>query len=236
MIPLYQMTSPPGPCGYLPDQRWTLHYVFIAQASAAEYQAHLERGWRRFGRSFFHPVCKKCQACRSLRVPTATFVPDRSQRRAWKANADVRLVIGTPGVTKEKLDLYDRFHDYQTLDKGWRDHDPKDPEDYAQSFVDNPFPTEEWSYFAGERLIGVGYVDVMPDSLSAIYFFHDPDDRGRSLGTFNVLKVLEAARSRGLAHVYLGYYVEGCRSLEYKARFRPNELIDPTGTWTPFLG
>jgi arginine-tRNA-protein transferase len=101
--------------------------------------------------------------------------------------------------------------------------------------VDNPFATEEWSYYAGNRLIGVGYVDRLPGALSAIYFFHDPDERRRSLGTFNVLAILEAARAQRIPYVYLGYYVEGCRSLEYKARFKANEVLAPDGTWQPLL-
>ena len=37
-------------------------------------------------------------------------------------------------------------------------------------------------------------------------------------------------------NAYLGYYVAGCRSLEYKARFRPNEILDDEGQWVPFDG
>jgi arginine-tRNA-protein transferase len=46
---------------------------------------------------------------------------------------------------------------------------------------------------------------------------------------------MDEAAGRGLPHVYLGYFVAGCRSLEYKARFRPNETLDTTGEWRPFL-
>ena len=42
------------------------------------------------------------------------------------------------------------------------------------------------------------------------------------------------ARAWGLPHVYLGYYVAGCGSLEYKARFRPNEVMEPNGKWVAF--
>jgi leucyl-tRNA---protein transferase len=234
MLPLYQVTSRPSACGYLPGRDWSLQYLFVAQASAEEYQTFLLRGWRRFGRAFFHPVCQACRECQSLRVPAAAFRPDRSQRRARKANADVRLQIGPPSVSREKLQLYDRFHRHQTDEKGWPVHHPKDPSDYADSFVDNPFPSEEWCYYVGERLVGVGYVDVVPAGLSAIYFFYDPDDGARSLGTFNVLKIIESTAARGLPYAYLGYYVEGCRSLEYKARFRPNEVLRPEGAWVPF--
>jgi arginine-tRNA-protein transferase len=70
--------------------------------------------------------------------------------------------------------------------------------------------------------------------MSAIYFFYDPDERDRSLGTWNVLSVIEEAARRKVPHLYLGYYVEGCRSLEYKARYRPNEVLADDGEWRPF--
>lgn len=235
MISLYQLTSPTLQCSYLPDQRSSMEYVFVAQASASEYQDRLLRGWRRFGRAFFHPVCKSCKRCLSLRVPVSSFRADRSQRRAVKANGDIRVVISKPEVSDEKLRLYDRFHEYQSLDKGWPEHGPKDPVEYVESFVDNPFPTEEWQYFLGDQLIGVGYVDVLPAAMSAIYFFYDPETKDRSLGTFNVLKVIGSAAERGIPHVYLGYCVEGCRSLEYKSRFRPNEVLQTDGSWKPYL-
>ena len=119
--------------------------------------------------------------------------------------------------------------------KGWPSHAGETADDYVESFVDNPFPTQEWCYYLGQRLVGVGYVDQLPEGLSAIYFYYDPDERDRSLGTFNVLSILAAARALNVPHVYLGYYVEGCRSLEYKGRFRPNEVLRPDGEWGPFL-
>ncbi len=236
MESLFTFLSPPGRCGYLPDRSWQLRYEIVGQITPAEYMARLQGGWRRFGHSLFRPECPSCTACRSLRVPVDAFRPDRSQRRAWKANAgDVSVVVGTPEGTPEKLALYDRFHAYQTDAKGWPEHAGRSLSDYVESFVDNPFVTQEWCYYVGERLVGVGYVDRLPEGLSAIYFFYDPDERHRSLGTFNVLSILRGAAEQNLPHVYLGYYVEGCRSLEYKARFRPNEAYEG-GAWGPFLG
>ena len=73
------------------------------------------------------------------------------------------------------------------------------------------------------------------EALSAIYCYYDPSDRARSLGTFNLLSLLTGARERGLPHVYLGYYVAGCRSMEYKRKFRPNEVLRPNGTSEAFI-
>jgi leucyl-tRNA---protein transferase len=234
MISLFQFTSPPEPCAYLPDRNWRLHYHVVAEAEADEYGEYLATGWRRFGFSIFQPRCEGCTACRSLRIPVADFQPNRSQRRAWRDNQhDIQLVIGEPEVTEEKLELYDRFHEMQSVVKDWPHRSPKSESDYAESFVFNPFPTQEWRYYLGEKLVGVGYVDALNLGPSAIYFFYDPDCRERSLGTFNVLSLIERAKQDGLPHVYLGYYVEGCRSLEYKANFLPNEVF-VDGRWQLF--
>jgi len=228
--------SPPHSCSYLPEEAARFHNVFVGELSAEEYQVKLMEGWRRFGHSLFRPECMTCRRCLSLRVPVDEFRPDRSQRRAWAANErDLRLEIGSPAATREKLDLYDRFHAAQTERIGWASHAPKAADEYIDSFVENPFPSEEWCYRLGEKLVGVGYVDRLPLGLSAIYFFHDPDERARSLGTFNVLAAIREAFRTNRPHLYLGYHVEGCRSLEYKARFRPNEVLQPDGSWKTHL-
>jgi arginine-tRNA-protein transferase len=135
-------------------------------------------------------------------------------------------------VSPEKLALSAKFHQHGHETKGWPDADGEG----IELFVENPFPTEEWCYYLGDRLIGVGYVDAFAQELSAIYFYYDPGERPRSLGTFNVLSMLASARERGMAHVYLGYYVAGCRSLEYKEKFRPNEVLRTDGGWGPLSG
>ena len=142
--------------------------------------------------------------------------------------------FGEPSVTSAKLALYDRYHTFQVGHKGWPDRTPKDVVDYRESFVVNPFPTEEWRYSLGRRLVGVGYVDVLPEGLSAVYFYYDPDERHRGLGTWNVLNVIEQACARGLPYAYLGYFVDGCDSLAYKGNYAPNQTLSPDGGWHPF--
>jgi leucyl-tRNA---protein transferase len=241
MKSLVHFLAPPSTCGYLPDQSWRLEYEFFSELSPAEYLVRLEHGWRRFGGTLFRPRCPACAACRSLRVLVDQFQPNRSQRRVRKVNEGVvSLRIGPPSVKRAKLDLYDRYHAFQADHKGWPVHEPKDMASYANSFVENPFATEEWCYYlrhddpAEERLIGVGYVDRLPGALSAIYFFHDPGERHRSLGIWNVLSVIDYARELRLPLVYLGYYVEGCGSMEYKAHFTPNQIFGPDGKWHDF--
>ncbi|MCI0377381.1 MAG: arginyltransferase [Gemmataceae bacterium] len=236
METLYSYVAPPSPCHYLPGERWSLQYEMVQGITAAEYMQRLVDGWRRFGGMLFRPRCPACTQCRSLRVDVARFRPNRSQRRAAKLCAGrIELRIGAPGVSRAKLRLYDRFHQFQAEFKGWPDHPCKDVGSYGESFVRNPAFTEEWCYYKDGVLAGVGYVDALPAGLSAIYFFYDPVHRPLSLGTWNVLSCLDEAKRRGLPHVYLGYFVAGCPSLEYKANFKPNQIRYPDGHWRDFL-
>jgi len=235
MSSAFHFVTPPHQCAYLPDETASLEYEGFHALTAAEYLARMESGWRRFGRATFRPRCAACDKCRPIRVDVARFRPDRSQRRAMKSNDGVvELRIGTPSVSREKLALHDRFHAFQADNKGWPYFGTKDVASYRESFIANPFPTQEWCYYLDSRLIGVGYVDDLPGALSAIYFFYDPEVRDRSLGTWNVLKIISCAEERSIPYVYLGYYVAGCRSMEYKARFVPNQTMGTDGQWRDF--
>ena len=220
--------SGPSACAYLPDRTARTRYELAFDLAAPEFLQALQDGWRRFGPVKFKPECPSCSMFRSLRVPVADFRPTTSQRRAWNRNRrDVTLDIVEPSTSEDRIELFRRFHDHGARTKQWPARDTAD----LRMFISNPFRTEEWDYRVGDRLIGVGYVDALDSALSAIYFCHEPDEHRRGLGTFNILTMIEVARQRGLSHVYLGYYVEGCRSLEYKARFRPHELLTRGVRW-----
>ncbi len=83
-------------------------------------------------------------------------------------------------------------------------------------------------------LIAVALTDVLSDGLSMVYSFYDPEiARERSLGTFLILDHIERARRMGLPYVYLGYWVDGARKMDYKRRFLPQERLMQDG-WKRF--
>jgi len=225
------LLSAPETCPYLPDRINQMRYEIALDLTAATYMTRLDAGWRRFGPVMFRHECPSCRRCQSMRIPVETFALSGSQRRVWRKNVQaVERRIVAPAASPGKLALFRRFHRHGHATKGW----PSDAGHDLSLFTVNPFRTEEWNYYVDEALVAVGYVDTLAHGLSAIYFFHEPDEAHRSLGTFNILAMIGEARRRGLPYVYLGYYVRGCRSLEYKVRFRPNEVLDEHGGWVPF--
>ena len=223
-------TTSPARCEYLPDRLSQLRYELSPDLPSQDYLSRLKAGWRRFGPVVFRPECPSCRMCQSLRVPVSAFHANESQRRAWRKNhGTVALRRGAPVISRDRLDLWVEFHRYGHQTKGWPAETRSDPGLMFDS------ATEEWTYYVEDRLVAVGYVDALPEALSAIYFYWDPRERARSLGTFHIVSMIAAARESDLGHVYLGYYVEGCRSLEYKARFRPNEVLRQDGEWAAFI-
>ena len=196
--------------------------------TAAELESMLERGWRRFGPVYFRPACASCTRCETLRIPTATFQPSKSQRRARRDAARLVRTVRHPIIDDQRLELYARWHAERERSRGW-EPSPIDDERYGFDFAFRHPCVREVSFTDpddGDRLVGLGIVDDTGVSLSAVYFFWDPERAPSSLGTAHIVMLIEEARARGLEHVYLGYRVEGCASLEYKGRYRPHELLE----------
>ncbi len=229
-------------CFYLADERARMRYRWIDGCTAETYQRMLERGWRRFGKVFFRPICGGCAECVSLRVPVTGFAPSRSMRRALSRNRDLHVLLRRPTLTRAHLVLYERYHADMAQRKGWREK-AISPSDYFQTFVEGHGGFgRELLYVAGQRLLGVALLDILPRAISAVYCFYEPEERRRSLGVFSVLQHVELARSRGIPHVYLGYRVEGNPSMLYKARYRPHEILagrpalDESPAWSSGVG
>ena len=75
------------------------------------------------------------------------------------------------------------------------------------------------------RQLGVAVTDVLPNGLSAVYTFYDPEEERRSLGRYAILWQIGEAARLGLKAVYLGYWIKNCRKMNYKTEYRPIELL-----------
>lgn len=217
-------------CSYLPGRRSVSRAFMAGRMPGAVYHRFMDAGFRRSGKLVYQPVCPGCRACVPLRVPVAGFRATKSQRRCWRKNQDLAVTSSSPAATGEKFDLYRRYatqwHGKAQGEDGW--------ETFESFLYDSPVETVEFCYRdpAG-RLLAVGICDTCPLSLSSVYFYHDPAESRRGLGTFGALYEIEAARRRGVPYYYLGYWVAGCGAMEYKANFGPCEVLDPDGAWRP---
>ena len=80
-----------------------------------------------------------------------------------------------------------------------------------------------------QKLVALALTDELSDGLSMIYSCFDTADGGRSLGTYIILDHISRAAYANQSYVYLGYWVNGSRKMNYKCRFKPLEKLGPNG-------
>ncbi len=213
-------------CAYIPNNKVRMNYKYVPRATSAYCTAVIQRGWRRFGKYYFHPVCQACNECKSLRIEVDAFKPTKSQKKALKRNINTRIIVQKPTMTQMHIDLYTKYHSFKSDKDGWKQKTISHQE-YHENFVDGAHEFgKEVLYIVDDKLVGVDLIDVLDDGISSIYFFYDPDYAQLSLGTFSLLYQIKLAKILDLAWIYLGYWVEGCKAFAYKPNFKPYQMLD----------
>jgi len=207
-------------CSYLSD-RVAQSRAFWAQSMAPSvYHALMDAGFRRSGKLVYQPICRGCRQCLPIRVPLATFKPNKSQRRCIRRNSDLIISVSPLEATDEKWGLYQRYV------TSWHGGAADDRAGFEEFLYDSPVETIEFNYRDGcGRLLAVGICDICPKSLSSVYFYFDPANADRSLGNFGALHELEFSREREIPYYYLGFWVDQCPAMSYKSAYRPNEIL-----------
>lgn len=220
----------PHACGYWPERsaRDLLLDPTDPQMPLL-YPEFLALGFRRSGDHVYRPRCPDCAACVPLRVPVAAFKPDRSQRRCWARNADLRVEMRAAQLDEQRFKLYQRYigarHSGGGMEGGSRAS--------VESFLCSRWgATRFLEVYQGDRLLAIATTDLTTMALSAVYTFFEPSESQRGLGTYAVLAQLDWARQHELSWMYLGFWIKGHPKMDYKQRFRPAETL-VGGEWRP---
>ncbi len=238
-FPRFFVTSP-SPCPYLSGRNERKVFTELSGANAGELNDALGRiGFRRSQNVAYRPSCADCSACVSVRVVADEFVPNATQRKLLRRNSDLVVSVCKPWSTEEQYALLQRYLQARHPHGGMTEMDELD---YADMVEHSPVDTYIIEYREpGQggvpgRLIGACLTDRQGDGLSMIYSFFEPDDEERpGMGNYIIMDHIMRARKSGLPYVYLGYWVEGSKRMQYKVRYQPLERLG-AGGWTRFDG
>jgi leucyl-tRNA---protein transferase len=234
--PQFYLTAPSS-CPYLPGKEERKVFTHIVGKRARELNEILTQGgFRRSQTIAYRPACESCRACVSVRVVVDDFQPSGNMRRVSKANRDVIGTLVPNRPSSDQYSLFRRYLDHRHTDGGMVDMTVLD---YSMMVEDSHVETRIIEYRRrgassgitgrGEDLLAVALTDVLSDGLSMVYSFFEPSEESRSLGTFMILDHIARARRQGLPYVYLGYWIEGSKKMDYKGRFLPQQRLAPSG-------
>lgn len=216
-----------GPCPYGMPSKHEVNAFACARLEGADYERALADGWRRSGSVFYRNRCAVCDACVPIRVDAAGLEATKGQRRAIRANADVTVSLEARAFTEEDFSLTRRY----LLARHPEEANGLGEAEYRASYIESPVAGAIARYRTADgRLVAAGYLDLLPDGLSSVYFAFDPAESPRSLGVFSVFAESRIARELGKRWYYLGFWMADCRKMAYKAGFRPHEIARG-GVW-----
>ena len=218
-IALY--ASPTTDCNYLPEQQSTSLFADPdLQKNKYLHSTLSKQGFRRSGEYLYRPGCEKCNACIATRVPVDEFLPSRGQRRTLKKNEDLIVKVLPAEFTPEHFELYQRYLSSRHANAGM---DNPTRESYMQFLTSSWSETHFIEFRLNNELAAIAVIDELDNAFSAVYTFFSPDLDKRSLGQFAILYEIEYARQNGLDWLYLGYWIDKCRKMNYKQDYRPQE-------------
>ncbi len=216
-------------CPYLKGNTARHENVLVKEMAEDELETLLKLGFRHFGEYFFRPMCYSCHCCIPIRIPVEKFVPSKSVKRLFSRNKQFTSDLMKPTPSPTLLRLY-KIHKRRFNEVSIESYDQ-----FCQSFF-HPFSFNRMLVISDKsKIITVSHLDVTSQVMSAVYCYYDEDYERYSLGTYAIYKEIELARDLGIKWFYLGYYVQKNLHMNYKLRFKPNQLLLEENLWIDYL-
>lgn len=198
----------------------TFHQGAIIPLGERALELFLFAGYRRNGNWLYGMRCRNCASCLSIRLYTPSVTFNRNQLRAKKRNADLCVEAIPLVADAENVALCGKF---------LKARYPKDGNNAAlyfrDFFLNGITTTMQVQYRLDGKLVGNAIVDIGQQWMNAVYFYFDPEEGRRSLGTWNIVYLVELCKSLGIDYLYLGYLIHEVSAMEYKKNFRPHQIL-----------
>jgi len=104
-----------------------------------------------------------------------------------------------------------------------------------EGHAEQPMGSFHQCYRLDGRLIAMGVLDLLPHSVSGVYFIYHSDFEKWSFGKLSALREAALAFEEGYNNYYMGFYIHNCAKMKYKCDYKPQYVLDPMSyEWYPF--
>lgn len=206
---------------------------YSIEASPEQMDSLWANGWRHFGTYFFRYNLafyeNEIRRVLPLRICLEDFSFSKSQRRVFRKNQDLQIIIRPVEVTLEKEILFEQHK------QRFKENTPFSLYDFLSFDAANvPCRAMEICVYQEKNLLASSFFDVGEKAVSSIYAMFAPEETSRSLGIFTLLLEIDWARKHAKEFLYQGYAYEGNSFYDYKKRFHALENFDWNGEWKSF--
>lgn len=176
------------------------------------------------------------------KLPDLKNFHEKEEKKKENIQTDLELRIEKAKFEKDSYELYQKYCKVIHL------KDKESEKGYQRFLCEQALEYESFKkgneelmcgcyhmkYYYKNKLIAVGVVDILPECLSSVYFFYDPDPTYKKLGLGIVssLKEIEWIQKKqqiftDFKYYYLGFYIQNCQKMVYKGDYEPSELLCP---------
>jgi arginyl-tRNA--protein-N-Asp/Glu arginylyltransferase len=223
-------TTASYPCSYLPEKFARSQVATPSHLIDTNvYGGLVQAGFRRSGAFTYRPYCDSCRSCVPVRIVVEELILRRAQRRSWKQH---QHMVATQHDLYYHPDHYALYLRYQAQRHSGGGMDRDSREQYRHFLLPSNVNSSLVEFHEDGHLRMISIIDKLPDGMSSVYTFYDPDVRGTSFGTYNILWQVQQCLALGLPYLYLGYWIKESRKMAYKASFRPLQGLTD-GRWGP---
>ena len=210
-------------CGYLEDKQASNLVPDPGLPMTMDiYSQLIQLGYRRSGDHTYRPHCDSCSECVPCRVPVSLFKARKTQQRCLKRNQDLTVNIVPAHYSEEHFTLYSNYLSARHSDG---DMVNPEPDDFKKFLYCDWSDTHFIEIRQNQQLKAVAVTDKVSNGLSAVYSYFDTNEQQRGLGSFCVLQQIQLALSLELDYLYLGYWIDQNKKMQYKSNFRPLETL-----------
>ncbi|KAL4698859.1 hypothetical protein H8959_011516, partial [Pygathrix nigripes] len=180
--------------------------------------------------SLFPPKAKSNQP-RSLEDLIFESLPENASHKL-----EVRVVRSSPPSSQFKATLLESYQVYKRYQMVIHKNSPDTPTEsqFTRFLCSSPLEAEtppngpdcgygsfHQQYWLDGKIIAVGVIDILPNCVSSVYLYYDPDYSFLSLGVYSALREIAFTRqlhekTSQLSYYYMGFYIHSCPKMKYK--------------------
>ena len=215
----------PYQCSYLKNEIAKVEIAQLPKAlSQKKFSRFIASGYRRSGNYTYRPICENCSKCLPIRIPTQTFLPNKTQRKIHRNLKSTLTAEISPLEYSEAAFLL--FENYQRIRHPETFETLNSQEVFQNLLLRSCTDSRLINYYdSSNRLRVVSVIDLLTDGISSVYTFYDATDLRHSFGTYAILWQIEECKRQSKDYLYLGYLIKECDRMKYKTKFKPYEIL-----------